>query len=424
MKGISPLMLQKWSKDSTKDIALRSVWSQLSNRTDGVSAVSQAADFKVPDAVVHAVSKVHTKGDWSVTVPLLQSLVGDGVGGSKIATGTEERPVALSSKTFYNNVRKTVTMGTEGVEFQSVQYLNMAKQRFDLVKDWFAMDDDYACQKAICEGADRYLTDNQFWEDNEEITSAPMSVALHPNIVFRGMTSSTAPVRNATFATDVANLATALANMTASTVFDLATVDKIAMYAQGFISPLRWKAGTEAVNWIVLVSRIQADQLRNDSAWNAIMQNAEVRGPENRALSGILGVRHGLLLIEDAFSPIFHLSANDGVPVGFEYVTPTQASTSTAMYGLGGLNRVVKGAATVKTGTCEVARILGRGAIGMPTPMDLSFTEETRDMGFRSALCGHKMIGRVRLDFVNAAKTLTKNISSGLFFTATPSIVY
>ena len=92
--------------------------------------------------------------------------------------------------------------------------------------------------------------------------------------------------------------------------------------------------------------------------------------------------------------------------------------------GLGGLNRVVKGAATVKTGTCEVARILGRGAIGMPTPMDLSFTEETRDMGFRSALCGHKMIGRVRLDFVNAAKTLTKNISSGLFFTSTPSIVY
>ena len=48
---------------------------------------------------------------------LIDPFTGEGVGGSKVAFGTEERPVALSSKTFYNNVRKTVTMGTQGVEF-------------------------------------------------------------------------------------------------------------------------------------------------------------------------------------------------------------------------------------------------------------------------------------------------------------------
>ena len=423
MKGFTSLMLQQFSKSVTKDIALKSRWGKLSNRVDGLEIPVKDGDFAVPKQCIHSVSKEHKRGDWSVTVPLIEALKEDGVGGSNVARGNEERPNAMSSKTFYNNVRKPITLSTQGVEYNTISYLDIGSQGSSLISDWFVADEDYSHQRALCEGADRYVTETEYWEKNVEQKTAPLSRILHPNIAYRGMT--TAPTRSTTFATDLSNIVTALASMSAASVMNLDAVDRMARYAASFVAPLQgFKVGGQEVCWIAYISEYQADQLRSDSNWIDLMKTADVRGNDNSAILGSIGVRRRLLLVEDSFSPCFHLSTTETGSTGFEYVTPTLANTVNATLGLGALNRVVKGAAASATGTCEVARIMGRGAIGVPEAQGMQIVEEKVDYDFATGMCGHKMYGHVRMDFQDSAGTRKKNIGSALYFTATPTITY
>lgn len=423
MKAFNNLLLQQFSNKITKDIALKSRWSKLSNRVEG-RAFPVADEMQIPKDVIHYVSSKQKRGDYSVTIPLIEALREDGVGGSIPAKGTEERPNSKSCKSFYNDVRKAVSVENDSAEYDAVSYLNLGGQVTSLLTDWFMADDDYSHQRALCLGADRYLTEADYWSANVSVTSPPLSVSHHPNIVYRGMT--TAITRSATFATDQGNINTALANMSPATVFDLAAVHSLARYASRFVSPLGWMYGGQVVNWIVLISEYQADQLRSDTAWQSLMQNADERGDKNRAISGALKPYRGLLLVEDQFSPIWHLSTSETGSTGYEFVTPTGANTVSGIAGIGALNRVVKGAATVATGTCEIARIMGRGAIAVPEVMGMSVVNEKDDYGMFMGVCGHKKQGHSRLDFLDSAGSFStrKNIGSAIFATATPAIQY
>ena len=423
MKNFNALLLQQYSNKITKDIALKSRWSQLSNRVEG-RAMPVADEMQVPKDVIHYVSSKQKRGDYSVTIPLIEALREDGTGGSIPAKGTEESPNSKSCKSYYNDVRKAIRLEDNSAEYDAISYLNLGGQASQLLSDWFMADDDYSHQRALCLGADRYLTEAEYWAKNKAVTTPPVSVTHHPNIAYRGLTTEI--TRSSTLATDQGNINTALANMSASTVFDLAAVHSLARFASRFVAPLGWNYGGHVVNWIVLISEYQADQLRSDSTWQTLMQNADDRGDKNRAISGALKPYRGLLLVEDQFSPIWHLSTSKIGATGYEFVTPTGANTVSGIAGIGALNRVVKGAATVATGTCEVARVLGRGAIAVPEIQGMKLVNDSDDYGFFTGICAHKKQGHCRLDFYDGAQNFAtrKNIGSGLFFTATPAIQY
>jgi len=420
--NISPGMIQAWDRKAIKDNKLVSCWDELSNLADGLPSIPNEKAHKVPKDVLHYVSTEVRKGSFKTTIPMVKGLVEDGKGGLEKAENSAETLDTLYVDVFWNYSRKVINIGDKGVELES-SVVNTVKDAHGRVHFWFAEDKDYSCQMALLEGGDRYILWDRYWQNYKEKKQALAKRRIHPNIAYAGM--NTAISRNfATYDwnTDMNAVIAALTPLTATNGFSLAALDGAARYASRFVKPLtNMSAGGQKVNYIMLISPMQATQLMQDRAWVDLMMGAEKRGPENRAISGILGVRHGVLVIEDMRSPILNLNTR-----GFEYVTPMEASSKDPFYGFGKLNRAQKGNGTA-TGSMEIGRILGEGAIGVPLVHDIKFETDSTDFGFNKELCGIKAAGYNRLDFegLNKDNSLkVENISSALYFTPTPAINY
>jgi hypothetical protein len=414
-------MLKTWGRKATEDLNIDSVWEQISNRYQMNKAIPNAEERKVPKDVVHYVSTEIKEGSYTVTVPLVEGLKEDGKGGLQPAEGSGESLDALYADCGWNIIRKVQKINDKGVELESAKYLQKAMTASTNIKDWFAADKDYSCQRALIEGADRYLTEDVYWQDYKEHPTALFKRAIHPNIAYRNMAS---PItRSNVYSNDMNAIVNALAAwLGPNDGFNLAALDRAIEYADRKVASLNWNAGGRKMQWVLLISPLQASQLANDQIWINLMATAEKRGPENRAISGILGERNGALIIVDKRSPILNLESKE-----FEYVTPMSAYVSDDFYGLGKLNRSVKGAAGQATGTCEIVRILGKGALGIPKIRDLTFKETSKDFGHQKELCGEIAMGHNRMDFTGKTKEgeeRKKNISSALYFTATPIITY
>jgi hypothetical protein len=422
--NISPLMLKEWGTKQTKSLTADSVWGQLSNLAERARSMPNASEFKIPGSVLHYVRDTMRDGVFSTTIPMVMPLVGSGKGGKQKAEGFGERPEAKSATVFWNTIRKPTDISTKGVENVATRYLRVAQNGSARIKEWFDGILDLCNQQALCDGGSEFLTDSKYWVDYGETTTAPVTKKLHPNLTWTGATSALA--RGADYAADIANLITALGNLTAANTFGLAALDGAIHYAHRHVTPLRWASQGGTVNYIILISPMQAQDLSKDQEWVSLVQGADRRGPDNRALTGIIGRRGDALVIEDQRSPIFHLSDAETGSTGFEYCDNRAANAIDAFYGVGNLARVAKGSGAV--GTCEVARLLGKGAVGVPMVSDLTYNIETKDFDMQRELCGEMNIGHQRMDFagkdpVTKAATVY-NASSGLYFTSTPAVAY
>jgi len=418
-----PGMKKSWDSKHAKDNRLDSCWKELSNLADGLVSPPNASEKRVPKEVLHYINPDNGK-NWETTIPMVLGLKLDGKGGKEKAEGSGESRVALYSDVHWNVRRKVVNVSTKGVEAEGLAYLKLGQQIHTSISDYHMQDLDYSCQQALIEGGDRYITNaegDRFWKDYEEMTTPPHVRRLHPNIAYKGMTAVW--TRGNDFDADVTALKTELAKLTPDSGFTLAALEGAIEYTHKFITPLKMAAGSEAVRYIMLLSPYQASQLAKDPEWKDLMKSAEKRGPDNRALSGILGVYGNVLLITDQRSPIFNLSTGK-----FEYVTPTAAAERDNFYGYGRLNRAIKGAANVATGSMEIARILGAGALGCPIKGagTIEFKERDADFEFEKEVCGMVEAGYNRLDFkgMEGNKEIIRNVSSALYFTSTPAISY
>jgi hypothetical protein len=423
-ENIQPLMLREWGRRQTKSLTADSVWGNLSNLRERAKSMPNASDFKIPQSVLHYVKDVARKGSFSTTIPMIMPLIGSGMGGKQKAEGFGERPEAKNVTVYWNTIRKPTDVSDQGVENVATEYLKVAEQGSERVKEWFDGVLDMCNQQALCDGASEFLTEQKYWVDYSEVTTPQIAKKLHPNLTWTGATS--ALTRGSDYAGDIANLVTALGNLTDANTFGLAALDGAIQYAHRHIVPLKWSSQGGPVNYIILISPMQAQDLAKDQEWVSLVQGADRRGPDNRALTGIIGRRGDALVIEDQRSPIFHLSASETGSTGFEYCDNRAANAIDAFYGIGNLARAAKGSGAV--GTCEVARLLGRGAIGVPMINGLSYKLETKDFEMQRELCGKMDIGHQRMDFLGKDKvsgaTTVYNCSSGLYFTSTPTVAY
>jgi len=417
--NIAPGMLKTWDRKKTKDNRLKSVWDELSNRADGLPSIPNAKLNKVPKDVVHYVNAEGTKGAYETVRPMVEGLKKDGRGGLQVAEGSGETPSTLYAKVYWNVCRKVMNVNDKGVEMKSTEWLQIEKEGHSMHHDWHAENRDHRCQMALLEGGDRYITEDEYWAGSyTEMQAAPLKKSIHPNIAFPGLTSAITGRNAAYYHTDMDAIINALTPLTADNhKFNLAALDGAIDYAHRFVKPVNMQGGSQQISYVILVSPMQALQLARDQVWIDLMRTAEKRGPDNRALSGIIGMRKDALVIEDMRSPILNLESR-----AFEYVTPMEAATLDSFYGRGKLNRKVKGSGTM-SGTMEIARILGSGAIGVPMVKDISFSLEERDHGFQKELCSSIECGYNRLDFKGKneqGEDTLRNISSALYLTPNP----
>jgi len=420
---ISQLRLHTWSREITKDFIAKSVWGQFSNINVETARLPKDKDNAVPKTAIHYLSTEFKDNAFNTTIPLLKSLVKPGVGGRQVAKGTGERPQTRYAKVYWNRNRKVINADREGVDLKSQEYLKIAKRQYMLLGDWSKQDEDYAFQRAICEGADIYLTEPEYWQDYELQNTPPVVKFTNPNVCFPGMNASTLPTfpttapilseaNNTAYTNSIADKLGAA--LSVDSKFSFVALTKLMKYVRGHIIPM----SEGDVQYVVLLSHVQAAQLRGDSDFLSVNMNADKRGDDNRALSGVIGTWQGFRFIEDIRSPIFKL---DSASRGFKYVTYENGTTVDRLNGIAALDRVAKGSGAV--GTCEVARVLGVGAIGVPMVdgSNLTFEEESTDFKEFGEICARKNMGHCRLDFNSGDNSILENKSSALFFTATPT---
>jgi hypothetical protein len=279
VQALENALLKTWSSQAERDILQYSVWAQVSNRTDALKALPASNLQQMPQNVLHFVKDRYEDGSYSTTIPLSESLREEGFGGLQKAEGNEETQRTATATVYWNLRRKPVNASNMGVEQQSMRYFQKNnKNKFDEIRDWFAEDTDRSCQQAIVDGADQWLTDSKYWKDYTSVTTAPKKKVLNPNIFYPGMTARiTRNFATYNYTTDLEAVKAALASLAPADGLTLANLDSAAKAATGLLKPLGWSAGGQTVDYIMLVSREQADQLLRDAAWVDLMKGADVK---------------------------------------------------------------------------------------------------------------------------------------------------
>jgi hypothetical protein len=363
--------------------------------------------------VVQWVTDSFAKGIQKTTIPFLQKLQDLGQGGWQKVEGNEETPQMRFKTISYNLQRKGLAVVDESVEGDMTEYYSIASHKIQLLTDYFSELTDYNFQRALLRGADEYLTDAQYW-NGQTLTTAPVTESYHPNFLVNG---GSAPVTyNATDATYGASIQAAVDALTGANNFDLAAADSIvfqADYSQGIkLQKLAWKSGANSVQYVNMLSERQAQELTTQTGsgtWRELMTDAGKRGIDNRAISGVIGVYKRTLWLSDERAPIW------------DTTTATSNTDRIQFYKIqDGRAPIAK--ASTGTGTVEMSRMMGKGAIGAAIIKDLDFVEKDFDYGFSQGLAAQQATGCERMDLVNTALTAKPlNQSSFVYATATPS---
>ena len=449
---VTPLQKRNWIDNMQKQMIMLSVFEPLSSRAIPTAVVGNEKEI-VPDAVVQYVSDKFTKGVMFTTIPSMDKLKKKGVGGFQPAEGSEETPSLRYARVFYNVKRKAVTFADGSVEGDATEAYDIIGQKTSLMGDYFAELNDYDKQRALIMGGDEFLTEAEYWTGSAlgGFNGAPVAKKLHPNNLIIGQSGfSSVSTWNATWETHVTSLVTAC-NQTgvAARRFTKARLDAIVRYAALKVQPLNWKSGGMTITHVIKLSQESANQLMSDTTtsgagnWWATMTGAGERGVSNRAISGVLGIYQGCVLIIDPRAPLFNcvsdvtisatLSAADIATARFQFVKPWSDGGSTAIDA--GDNRVpaakVDGTAGATSGTMEVNMILGRGAIGVAEVRKLAFHSDKKDYDFREGFEARMSNGNMRMDFTaenlaanswGSLTAQTQNWTSAMFLVPTTAL--
>jgi hypothetical protein len=414
---LAQLQQQTWQKKMQKQLVARSVWEQLSNRTEQSQSIPNGKNMKsMPKAVVINVSDAFDKGTKQTTVPFLGKLQTKGVGGRQKAEGNEETPSMKFKSVHYNNQRKPIALEDESVDSDLAKFYSIGNQGTPLLTDYFVELTDYNMHRAALEGGDEYLTEAEYWT-GDAISTPPVSKAYCPNWYANGAAAKV--TYDSTYATYETAIQTAVnALTTASNSFDLRALDSMVFIASRTLMPIGWSFGGEEVDWVFLITPIQARELQSNldaNGWQSLIKTADPREDgegKNRAISGKLGVYRRCLIVVNERAPLWNTAGSTGAYI--QYIKPWAD------------DRVPVAKTAADTGTVELALAFGRGALGCAKIKSLRFDEQWKDYNFNKGVCGMRAEGVERMDFDISTPTDTSVLNQTMFVysTATPSTVY
>lgn len=416
------LQVQTWEQDSEHQFIERSVWSQLSNRMHQSDPIPNVYGMdEVPDAVILDVSDKFTQGNWKTTLPWVGKIAAKMLYGRARAKGNERNLEMKFRDIYYNNQRQTVNTGERTVDGREADFYKYGKEAVAALTDNRVEQMDFDLQRTIIEGSPEHLTLSTAWTGPSH-ASAAMSRKFHPNFYANG--ASSAVTYSTTLNTHEGNIQTAADALTTSqNAFDLDAVESIAELAHETIIPLGWRTKGELINYVCLISPYQARDLRRDSEWKELFAAADVRGDLNRAISGVFGVYRNVLWIVDERSPIWNTGGSANAYVCYK----TPACTKAIPFQNAAEATISRsGKTAASSGTVEMARLLGKRAIGRTMPLKNRLVRDSDDYDFFHGAACDWAWGAARLDYDIHTPTSTSyvNDSSFVYMTATPDVVF
>ena len=415
---VAPGRVQSWIRKTVKQYLPSSVWDQLSNRYEYTQTVPKSGNSQVPKAVVQKITDELKMGQYSVTMLSIRKTGASVIGGNNSAEGKESKPTTKTVSVYFTNQRVPKSLPDKSVMGKMNEFYSVAEATVAQIGDDFVEQTDYDHQRAVIAGCDPFLSDSTNWEDSERGSeiSTPLVDVLHPNTYWWNGTALAKNTWDTTYATAVTALATAVdasAAMGTGAVFNVTLLDSIHLLATRKIVPIGGMMGegegNREVQYVLKISDAQWFQLTSDTAtnqWKDLLKYTE-KGFD-RMFSGYAGVYKGMMIIVDQRAPLFNIASST---VGsFQYITPLSD----------GRTRVAKGD---NTGTCEIAMLLGKSAIGLADVMEMDLVRDDADYKFVESICGHRIRGTQRLDLDNtvAPTSARVNETSLIVLTATTS---
>lgn len=412
---VAPGRVQSWIRKTVKQKLLSSTWDQLSNRYEYNTPTPKAGQNMVPKSVIHKVTDDLKMGQYSVTLLAIRKTGAAVIGGANSAEGKESKPTTKIVSVFFTNQRVPKSLPDMSVMGNINEFYGIAEATIDMVGDDFVEQTDYDCQRAVVDGCDEFLDAASAWQDSEygsEI-DAPMTKTLHPNTYWwnadSGLTKNT---WSETYATANTNLATAIdaaAAMDSADGFTTKVADAIHLKAARTIVPVGGVGGNNEVKWVLKISDAQWYDWTTDTTasvgWRDLMKYTD--GGFDRLFNGYVGVYKNMMVIVDQRSPLYNVSGS--TTGAFQYITPLADNRT----------RVAKAA---DTGTCEVAMLMGRGALGMADVMEMDLVRKSRDYEFVKSICGHRKRGTIRMDLDTTVAPTSSRINESSFLVLTSTL--
>lgn len=403
--------VQSWIRKTIKQKLLSSTWDQLSNRYEYDTPTPKSGQNMVPQTVIHKVTDDLKLGQYSVTMLAIRKTGAAVIGGANSAEGKESKPSTKVVSVYFTNQRVPKSLPDMSVMGGISDFYGIAEATIDMVGDDFVEQTDYDSQRSMVDGCDEFMDSAAAWESSEygsEI-SAPLSKVLHPNTYY-WTTKLNLNTWNATYATANTSLATAIdTEMTSSHGFTTATADAIHLKAARTIVSLGGVGGNSEVKWVLKISDAQWYDWTTDTTasvgWRDLMKYTE--GGFDRLFNGYIGVYKNMMVIVDQRSPLYNVSGSTAG--AFQYITPLADNRT----------RVAKGS---NTGTCEVAMLMGRGALGLADVMEMDLVRKSRDYEFVKSICGHRKRGTMRLDLDATVAPTSARINESSFIVLTSTL--
>ena len=407
---VAPGRVESWKRKTIKQHLLSSIWDQLSNRSNYTQTVPHSKERIVPNSVVNKVSDSFNEGTFRTTCLWVGRPQFKPIAGANKAEGKERKLTTKIKSIHYNVQRFPIAMNDKSVGGDTTKFYKLAEKTADIVKDLFVESTDYDHERALCEGADEWLTESEYWEDAEngsEITT-PVTKVIHPNNYSDA--TSVKSTWSPTYATAETNLQADLDDLASTNVFDLAALDRIHLLATRTINPLGGYAGNNEVKWVLKLSDGQWFQLTSSVAAGSFRDLLKYTEKGfDRALEGNVGVYKNMLIMVSQRSPVYNLAASAGSR--FEYVTSAGDNRTRAQ---------TTGAGTAD-GSAEIAALMGIGTIALAEIDEVDYVRKGFDYDFSEGMCGTRSRGTERMDLdVTVAPTSARiNESSLLYYTAT-----
>ena len=407
--------VETWKRKTIKQHLLSCFWDTLSNRSTYNQTVPSAKSRTAPNTVVNKVSAEFESGVYRTTCLWVGRPQSKPIAGPNKAEGKEKKLTTKMLTVYYNVQRFPIVLGDHSVGGDTAKYYSMAEKAADVIKDLFVESAEYDHERAICEGADEWLTESEYWEDAETPSEIahPLEKTFHPNNYVDSESSKS--TWSEVYATAETAFLADLDNMAPANIFDIAVLDRVHLIASRTMSKLGGFQGNNEVKWVLKISDAQWFQLTSDTTANTGFKDLLKYTDKgfNMMMDGHIGVYKNMLIMVSQRQPIYNLENDAGER--YEYVTSAGDDRT----------RKAKGAAASATGTAEIAQLLGNGAICLADISDVDYVRKGFDYDFSQGMTGMRVRGTVRsdLDTTVAATSARINESSFLYYTSTTTAV-
>lgn len=343
----APYTVDAATKKLAWDSTLR-MESGLDDIFGGFNGVTTEQGMEIPNAM--KVTYKPETGAAETTLTMLRPLGGTGVTGETQQVGNEDNQTTVSMKIYANRISNAVPTKQYGPDYFNQNYLKIYDKAATQLGRWHKENDGKQIRQALCEVYSGNLLDSP----------TSLTAGINSNWIMPDSDGSTVVPYDSTLADYKTAIETAWGTPNSTNRLSVKVLNDLEdiAYATMELEALEIGGGNTIILTVPSTQRAFLRDPGSDSYFE-LLKDADTRGNNNRAITGILGKYGNLLLAVDMRAPT--VTINSGVTFGYKGAGNTD-------------NRAANGA-----NVGNIGMLLAKGALFEYVQEELRMPTETQD---------------------------------------------